>query len=105
VIEISKEAVDIVDKITKLHERDFMKIQKLGKRAAESAVRIMPRLYEQPIVNVSTIQQWTGYSRPGSQKIIDRFIKMKILSKKNKNVTYGQSYVYREYLDIFAERD
>jgi len=105
VIEISKEAVDIVDKITKLHERDFMKIQKLGKRAAESAMRIMPRLYEQPIVNVSTIQQWTGYSRPGSQKIIDRFIKMKILSKKNKNVTYGQSYVYREYLDIFAERD
>ena len=103
VIEISNEAVDIIDKITNLREQDFMKIQKLGKRAAESAVQIMPKLYGQPIVNVSIIQQWTGYSRPGAQEVINRFVKMKILSKKNKNVTYGQSYVYKEYLNIFAD--
>ncbi|MGA7607572.1 MAG: Fic family protein [Anaerolineales bacterium] len=105
VIEISNEAVDIIDKITNLREQDFMKIQKLGKRAAESAVQIMPKLYGQPIVNVSIIQQWTGYSRPGAQEVINRFVKMKILSKKNKDVTYGQSYVYKEYLNIFADRD
>jgi len=102
VIEISNEAINIIDKITKLRERDFMKIQKLGKRAAESAVQIMPKLYGQPIVNVSIIQQWTGYSRPGSQDVINRFIKMKILSPKDKDIKYGQSYVYKEYLNIFT---
>jgi Fic family protein len=101
VIEISNEAIDIVDKITNLRERDLMKIQKLGKRAAESAMQIMPKLYGQPIVNVSIIQQWTGYSRPGAQDVINRFIKMKILFPKDKDIKYGQSYVYKEYLNIF----
>jgi Fic family protein len=101
IIEISNEAIEIVDKITELRERDYGKIQQLGKRAAESAMLVMPRLYRQPIVNVSTLQQWTGFSRPGAQEVINRFIKMKILFKKDKDVTYGQSYVYKEYLDIF----
>lgn len=104
VIEIANEAVVIVDKITKLREQDMLKIQCLGKRAAESAMLVMPKLYGQPIVNVPVIQQWTGFSRPGSQEVIDRFIKMNILSPKNKDVTYGQSYVYREYLNVFAEK-
>ena len=105
VIEISDEAISIVDKLTSLRERDFMKIQKLGKRAAESAVRIMPKLYRQPIVNVSIIQQWTGYSRPGAQEVINRFIKLKILSPKDKDIKYGQSYIYKEYLNIFSDRE
>ena len=105
VIEISNEAITIVDEITNLRERDYMKIRKLGKRAADTAVQIMPKLFRQPIVNVSTIQQWTGYSRPGSQTVIDRFIEMKILSPKDKDVKYGQSYIYKEYLNIFASRE
>lgn len=102
VIDISNEAIEIVDKITDLRERDLVKIQKLGKRAAESAAEIMPKLYAQPIVNVPLIQQWTGYSRPGAQEVINRFIKMNILSPKDKDVSYGQSYVYKEYLNIFS---
>lgn len=104
VIEIANEAVATVDKITKLREQDMMKMQSLGKRAAESAIRVLPKLYAQPIINVPVVQQWTGFSRPGSQEVINRFIKMKILSPKDKDVTYGQSYIYREYLSIFSER-
>lgn len=104
VIEIANEAVTTVDKITKLREQDMMKIQHLGKRAAESAMIVMSKLYKQPITNVPVIQQWTGFSRPGGQEVINRFIKMKILSPKDKDITYGQSYIYRDYLDIFAER-
>jgi Fic family protein len=105
VIEVSSEAINIIDKITNLREQDFLKIQKLGKRAAESAVRIMPNLYGQPIVNVSTIQKWSGYSRPGAQEVINRFIKLKILSPKDKDIKYGQSYIYKEYLNIFSDRE
>ncbi len=104
VIEIANEAIVTVDKITKLREQDMMRIQYLGKRAAKSAMLIMSKIYGQPIVNVPVIQQWTGFSRPGAQEVINRFIEMKILSPKNKDITYGQSYIYREYLDIFSER-
>jgi hypothetical protein len=81
------------------------RIQTLGKRAAESAVSVMPKLYAQPIVNVATIQKWTGFTRAGAQNVIDRFVGKGILSPKDQDKTYGQSYVYREYLDIFVGND
>ncbi|HTK03225.1 MAG TPA: Fic family protein [Alphaproteobacteria bacterium] len=105
VIEIANEAIDIVDKITKLREKDIVKIQTLGKRASESASKVLPNLYGQPVVNVSVIQSWTGFTRAGAQQIISRFIKIGILDPKNKDVKYGQSYVYRKYLDIFINND
>ena len=101
VIEIANEAIDIVEKITLLREKDRQKIQKLGTRAAESATMILPKLYGQPIVNVSVVQKWTGFTRAGAQRVIDRFIDMEILVPKDKDKKYGQSYVYKKYLDIF----
>ena len=106
VIEIANEAIDIVGKITVLREQDMAKIQTLGKRASESAIMVLPRLYGQPIVNVSTIQKWTGFrTRTGAQIVIDRFIAKGILIPKDKDIKYGQSYVYKEYLDIFVGKD
>lgn len=103
VIEIANEAIDIVGKITALREKDVMKIQQLGKRASESATQVLPKLYEQPIVNVATVQRWTGFSRVGAQTVINRFIDMGILTPKDKDKKYGQSYIYKKYVDIFAE--
>lgn len=65
-----------------------------GKWASESATAVLPKLYGQPIVNVSVIQNWTGFTRAGAQTVIDRFIEMEILSPKNKDKKYGQSYIY-----------
>lgn len=103
VIEIANEAIEIVAKITVLREKDMQKIQKLGTRASESASMILPKLYGQPIVNVALVQQWTGFTRAGAQRVVDRFIEMGILSPKDEDKKYGQSYAYREYLDIFKD--
>jgi Fic family protein len=105
VIEIANEAVDIIGKITMLRTKDMAKVQTLGKRAAESAIMVLPKLYGQPIVNMATIQEWTGFTRAGAQTVIKRFIEKGILSPKDKDKKYGQSYVYREYLDIFIGQD
>lgn len=105
VIEIANEAIDIVGKITVLREKDMAKIQTLGKRASESAVKVIPKLYALPIVNVNSIQEWTGFTRAGAQTVIDRFIEKGILIPKDKDKKYGQSYVYKEYLDIFIGKD
>ncbi len=96
----------MVDKITSLREKDMAKIQTLGTRAAESAMHILPRLYGQPIINVALVQQWSGFNtRAGAQNIIDRFVEMNILVPKDKDKKYGQSYVYKRYLDIFSGND
>lgn len=103
VIEIAQEAIVTVEKITELRNEDMQKIQKLGTRASESAVIIWLKLYGQPIVNISNVQEWTGYTRAGAQRVIDRFVQIGILSKKDKDVKYGQSYIYKKYIDIFSE--
>jgi len=105
VIEIANEAIDIVGKITVLRDKDMAKIQTLGKRASESAVMVLPKLYAQPIVNVKLVQDFTGFTRAGAQTVINRFIEKGILSPKDKDIKYGQSYVYREYLNIFIGSD
>ncbi|MBU4452823.1 Fic family protein [Patescibacteria group bacterium] len=103
VIEIADEAISIVEKITILREQDTIKIQKLGKRASESAVLVLPRLFGQPVVNAPVVQKWTGFTRAGAQAVIDRFIDMDILSPKDKDKKYGQSYIYKEYVAIFSD--
>jgi len=101
VIEIANEAIDTVEKITVLREEGRKKIQTLGKRASESAVMVLLGLYSQPIVNNSVVQKWTGFTRAGAQKVIDRFIKVGILIPKDKDKKYNQSYEYKKYLNIF----
>ena len=103
VIEIANEAIDTVGKITELREQDTLKIQKLGKRASESACLVLPNLYGQPIVTVSLLQKWTGFTRAGVQTVIDRFIKMGILDPKDKDKKYGQSYIYTKYVEMFQD--
>jgi len=105
VVEIAKEAIVTVSKITELREKDMLKIQSLSKRSSESAIKVLPRLYAQPIVNVRIIREWTGFTRAGAQQVIDRFIEKGILVPKNKNVKYDQSYSYNRYLKIFSEGD
>lgn len=92
----------MADQITVLRERDMTKIQGLGKRSAESAIKILPRLFALPIVNVQTSKDWNGYTRDGAYKTINRFIDLGILVPKDVDKKYGQSSVYKEYLDIFT---
>lgn len=103
VIEIANEAIETVGKITILREKDLLKIQTLGKRASESAALVLPKLYAQPIVTVSVVQKWTGFTRAGVQTVIDRFIEMGILTPKDKGKKYGQSYMYKSYIDVFND--
>ncbi len=104
VIEIANEAIDTVGKITVLREQDMAKVQALGKRASESAIMVLPRLYGQPVVNNALVQKWTGFTYAGAQTVISRFIEMGILVPKDEDKKYGQSYIYKTYTDIFADK-
>ncbi len=101
VIETANDSILISKEITKLREEDMTKIQALAKRESESGVLVLQKLYNQPIVSTKTIMDWTGFSRVGSQKVIDRFINLGILEQKNEKETYDRAYMYRRYINMF----
>ncbi len=103
VIQTATEAIETADKITALREKDMRTIQGLGQRTAQPIIELLPRLYSQPIVNVQTIQDWTGYTRNGAYKMVIRLVDLGILVPRFTDKTYGQSYMYKNYLDIFTE--
>lgn len=103
-IEISLNAISTAKKITAIRQVDMEKVQTLSKRASESAILVLPRLFGLPIVNVSAVMEWTGYSRPGAQTVIDRLVTLGILEPKDKADVYGRSYIYKRYVDAFAEK-
>lgn len=103
VIEIAQEAIETVQKITDLREQNLLKIQKLSTRASESATMILPKLYAQPIINVAMVEEWTGFTKAGAQRVVDRFIELEILLPRKQEKKYDQIYTYEAYLNIFTE--
>lgn len=103
IISVSKEAIQTVHKITVLRDDNLVKINLLGKTASESTLTVLPELYKLPIVNVANIVEWTGFTRQGAQKVIDRFIDLGILTQKDENEVYGKSYIFHEYVNIFKD--
>lgn len=102
VTEIANSGVDTCTKITALRDRDFTKMQKLGKKSAESTLEIVRKLFSQPIVGVAEIVKWTGFTAPGAYNVIERLKKLNILEPLG-NTDYDQKYIYADYYEIFDE--
>lgn len=102
VIDIANSAILTCEKITKLREKDMMKIQQMNKVTSESSMKILVNLYKIPIVGVADIAKWTGHTRQGAYKDINRLIETGILTpiKKGENI-YAQKWKYAEYLSLF----
>lgn len=102
VAEIANSGIETCTKITALRDRDFAKMQKLGKKSAESTLEIVRKLFSQPIVGVAEIIKWTSFSPQGAYNVIERLKKLKILEPLG-NDNYGQKYVYADYYEIFDD--
>jgi len=102
VAEIAQSSIDACTKITDLRDRDFAKVQKLGKKSAESTLDIIRKLYGQPIIGIAEIIKWTGFTAPGAYRVVNRLVDLGILEPIG-DVEYGQKYVYADYYEIFDE--
>lgn len=102
VAEVASSGIETCAKITALRERDFAKMQKLGKRSAASTLEVVRKLFGQPIVGVAEIVAWTGFTPMGAYQMIDRLNELKILEPLG-NAEYGQKYIYADYFEIFDE--
>ncbi len=101
VIDTANESISISKQITKLRETDMARIQALAKRESESGVLMLRKLFSRPIISTRNTMEWTGFSRVGAQKAIDRFIKLGILQARDEKEKYDRSYVYSKYVNIF----
>jgi len=91
--------------VTRLREADMRKAQGLGKVAAPTVINVVRQLYSLPTVGVADIVKWTGFSRPGAYKVINRLIELDILKPRDEAGTYGQKYVYDRYVSLFTADD
>ena len=85
-----------------MRDRDFAKMQKLGRKSAESTLEIVRKLFRQPIVGVAEIMKWTGFSPQGAYNMIKRLKGLRILESLG-DADYGQKYIYADYYEIFDE--
>jgi Fic family protein len=102
VAEIAQASIETCAKVTALRDRDFAKMQKLGKKSAASTLEIIRKLFGQPIVGVAEIMQWTGFTPQGAYNVIERLKDLKILESLG-DADYGQKYIYADYYEIFDD--
>lgn len=103
VIDTANESIRTSKEITELRDDDMAKIQSLARRESESGVLVLKKLYAKPIVTTRIIMDWTGFTRAGAQKLIDRFVSLDILQPRDKKESYDRTYIYKNYVDIFTK--
>ena len=104
IVVTAKSAIDTCAEITGLRERDMRKIQSLGKTSAASTLNVLLRLFGMPIVGIGDIVKWTGFSKTGSYRMIERLVNMEILFPvREGSQVYGQKWLYRDYLKLFED--
>lgn len=101
VIQTAEDGVVVSKKIRIIRDEDMEKIQALAKRESESSMKVLHHLFAYPIVTTKTIMKATGFSRPGAQKVIDRFVGLKILERMDEKNEYDRKYIYKRYFDTF----
>lgn len=105
VIDTAEEAIEISKQVTKLRDHDLETISKLHKSTADIASKVIQRLYKDPIVSSTTVQEWIGQTKPGTIKFINKLVDVGILTLHRKGEGVKPSlYVHKEYLKIFTEK-
>jgi len=104
VVGVAGEAIETSNKVIELREKDFHKVSELG-RASKNAIVLLKNLYRIPITNVRKIEEVAGLSREAANRLVKRFVELGILFPKDKQVKYGRLFVYKNYLNLFEEKE
>jgi len=104
VVRVAGEAITTSNKVIDLREKDLHKVSELG-RASKNAIILLRNLYRIPIINVRKIEEVADLSREAANRLVKRFVKLGILFPKDKQVKYGRLFVYKNYLNLFEEKE
>lgn len=103
VSETSKKAVDTLQSIMQLREKDAREILQLGRRA-HPAGKLMTLLYKEPIVAVSDVATYLGVTPQAANSLISELERIGVL-KEITGLSRNRLFAYDEYIMLFENRD
>ena len=101
VYESAKDAVETIDKLTALHNKNCEKITNLGRRA-KNGMRVFEYLESNPIIEIKKTSQELDIAFNTISSVIKDLISIGVL-KQTSNQSRNRTFAYKEYLDILKD--
>ena len=98
VLEAANDAIESIDKLVSLHDKNLFLIQKLG-RSAKTIFILFNYLEENPIIEIQKTAAALGMAFNTVSSAVNRLCKIGILKQANK-AQRNRIFSYEEYLDI-----
>lgn len=99
--ESSQDAIQTIEKLTALHEKNISIISNIG-RAKANALRVFEYLEQHPIIEISKTANALNLSFNTTSSIVKRLVNVGILIQ-TKKVGRSKIFVYDEYLQILKK--
>jgi len=98
IYESATDAVDTIDKLTVLHNKNVEIVEGMG-RSAKTAMRVFSYLEANPIIEIQKTADALGMAFNTVSGAVNRLSQADILRQAN-NTSRNRTFVYSEYLDI-----
>lgn len=102
VIEIAEESILISKRVTNLREQDFIRMSKIRIRNVEINIKVLQKIYSNPIISSNEIVVLSGFTKQGAIAYIKKLVNVGILElyRKGEGST-PSTYIHRKYVSIF----
>ena len=104
VAEVAQEATDTSRKILMLREQHRELIREQTDRKAGTAIKLLERLYYQPVVTVESVKEITGQAYANANNLIHRLESLGIL-KEISGQKRNRKYAYQQYLAFLTAEE
>ncbi|MCX7723328.1 MAG: Fic family protein [Verrucomicrobiae bacterium] len=104
VSEVSRQATRTAAAILQMREEYRARITAQLGRAAANGLRIMDRLFDQPIVTVATVRDWLKLTRSGANNLVNRLVALGLL-REITGYARNRRFRFEPYLRLFEEPD
>ena len=101
VYESAKDAVETIDKLTALHNKNCTKVLNLGRRA-RNGMRVFEYLESNPIIEIRKTSQELDIAFNTISSVIKDLINIGVLEQTS-NQSRNRTFAYKEYLEILKE--
>jgi Fic family protein len=101
VYESSKDSVKTIDNLTSLHDKYYLKIESLGRRA-KNAIRVFEYLESNPIIEIQQTAKELHIAFNTMSSIVKDLINIGVLEQTSTQ-SRNRTFVYKEYLEILKE--
>ncbi len=101
---VSREATQTARNIVNLRERHRQLITDRFGRTAANGLKVLERLFSQPIISVNELASETNVSYTAANKLMGRFLSHGILTETTGH-SRNRLFRYRSYIDLFTDRE